>query len=182
MRWLIANEARVGYWLEHVRSNANPKFTITTQRDPLTQRCVTEEYKQCFLSKIRETLPGAVINITHPPAPNKDPPARLCELATEVSSKKEGKSEEDVIREFSEILTFSESSIRELEKASGGQSKSNVWKRQHKGRITASHFQDVNAKVKKLMKKTGQSVKCKVFPLLAKLLLPADISELTSTG
>ena len=58
--------------VECVRSNAHPKFTINnnTKRSfdprPLTQRCVTEEYKQCFLSKIRETLPSAVINITHP--------------------------------------------------------------------------------------------------------------------
>ena len=79
-------------------------------------------------------------------------------------------------------MTFSESSIRELEKASRGQSKSDVWKRQHKGRITASHFHDVNAKVEKVMRKTSQSVKCKVSPLLAKLLLPADISELPSIG
>ena len=172
--------------VEHVRSNANPKFTINnnTKRSfdprPLTQRCVAEEYKQCFLSKIRETLPGAVINITHAPTPSEDLPPPLCDLASEVSSKKEGKSEEDVIREFSEKLTFSESSLRELEKASKGQSKSDVWKRQHKGRITASNFHDVNVKVKKLMRKTGQSVKCKVSPLLAKLLLPEDISELPS--
>ena len=51
---------------------------------------------------------------------------------------------------------------------------------QHKGRRTASHFNDVNAKVKKLMRKTSQSVKCKVSPLLAKLLLLYDISELPS--
>ena len=133
-----------------------------------------------FLSKIRENLPGAVINITHAPTPSEDLPPPLCDLASEVSSKKEGKSEEDVIREFSEKLTFSESSLRELEKASKGQSKSDVWKRQHKGRITASNFHDVNVKVKKLMRKTGQSVKCKVSPLLAKLLLPEDISELPS--
>ena len=37
-------------------------------------------------------------------------------------------------------------------------------------------------KSKKIMRKTGQSVKCKVSPLLAKLLLPADISELPSIG
>ena len=55
----------------------------------------------------------------------------MCDLATVVSSKKEGKSEEDVSREFSEKLAFSVSSIRELEKASRGQSKSDVWKRQH---------------------------------------------------
>ena len=96
-----------------------------------------------------------MINITHPLAPSEDLPVPFCDLATEVSSKKEGKSEEDVIREFSEKLTFSESSAREVEKASRGESKSNVWKRQHKGRITASHFLDVNAKVKKLTGKTG---------------------------
>jgi len=58
--------------VEHARSNANPKFTINnnTKRsfDPrhLAQRCVSEECKQCFLSKIKETLSGAVINILHP--------------------------------------------------------------------------------------------------------------------
>ena len=41
---------------------------------------------------------------------------------------------------------------------------------------------DVNAKVKKLIRKTGQLVKSEVSPLLPKLLLPADISELPSTG
>ena len=50
----------------------------------------------------------------------------------------------------------------------------------YKGRITVSHFHDVNGKVKKLMRKTGQSVKCKVSPLLATLLLLEDISELLS--
>ena len=49
-------------------------------------------------------------------------------------------------------------------------------KRQHKGRITVSHFHDVNAKVKILIRKTGQPVKCKVSPFLA------DISELPSIG
>ena len=121
-----------------------------------------------------------MINITHAPPPNEDLPTPLCNLAAEVCSKKEGKSEEDVIREFSEKLTFSESSLRELERPSRGQGKSDVWKRQHEGRKTASNFHDVNAKVKNLMRKTGQSVKCKVSPLLAKLLLPDDISELPS--
>ena len=105
--------------VEHVRSNANPKFSISNEAKrsfdprPLAQRCITEEHKQCFLSEIRETLPGAVINITHAPTPSEDLPAPLCDLAIEVSSRKEGKSEEDVIREFLEKLTFSESSIRE---------------------------------------------------------------------
>ena len=107
--------------VEHARSHANLKFTVSNNAKrsfdprPLAQRCVTEEYKQCFLSKIRETLPGA-----HPSAPSEDLPAPLFDLATEVSNKKEGKSEEDV-REFSEKLTFSESRIRELEMASRGQ-------------------------------------------------------------
>ena len=108
---------------------------------------------------------GAVINKTHVPTRSEDLPAPLCDLAIEVSCKKEGKSEEDVIREFSEKLTFRERSIRELEKASRGQSKPDVSKRQHKGRITASNFHDVNVKVKRLMRKTGKSVKCKVSPL-----------------
>ena len=138
----------------------------------MAQRCVTEECKNCFLSKIREPLPGAVINITHPPTSSEDLSAPLCDPATEDSIAR--------IREFSEQLTFCASSIRELEKASRGQSKSDVWKSQHKGRITASHFHDVNAKVKKLMRKTGQSVKCKVSPLLAKLLLLDDNSEFPS--
>ena len=57
--------------VEHVRPNATPKFTLNNNAKnsfdprPLSQRCVTEECKQCFLSKIRETLHGAVINITH---------------------------------------------------------------------------------------------------------------------
>ena len=49
---------------------------------------------------------GAVINKTHVPTRSEDLPAPLCDLAIEVSCKKEGKSEEDVIREFSEKLTF----------------------------------------------------------------------------
>ena len=79
--------------VEHVRSNANPKFAINnnTKRSfdprPSTQRCVSEGCKQCFLSKIKETLSGAVINILHPPTPSEDLPAPLCDLATEVSSK-----------------------------------------------------------------------------------------------
>ena len=88
--------------VEHVRSNANPKSSINndTKRSfdlrLLAQRCVTEKYKQCFLSKIRENLPGAVINITHAPTASEDLPAPSCDLAIEVSSKKEGKCEEDL--------------------------------------------------------------------------------------
>jgi len=40
-----------------------------------------------WLSKIKETLSGAVMNILHPPTLSKDLPAPLCDLATEVSSK-----------------------------------------------------------------------------------------------
>ena len=82
---------RVQYMVivEHVRSNANPKFSINndTKRSfyprSLAQRCVTEDHKQCFLSKIRETLSDAVINITHAPTPFEDLPAPLCDLAVD---------------------------------------------------------------------------------------------------
>lgn len=63
---------------------------------------------------------GVVINIIYVWIFSEDFLVFLCDLVIEVFCKKEGKSEEDVIREFLEKLMFSESSIRELEKVFRG--------------------------------------------------------------
>ena len=79
---------------------------------------------------------------------------------------------------FSQKLSSSAENVVELEKATRSQAKSELWKNQRKGRITASNFHNVHTKVTTLLRKKGEPVKSKVTPLSAKLLIPGYLSNL----
>ena len=78
--------------------------------------------------------------------------------------------EDELARLFSEKLSFNDSNLHELEKATRGQQCQRAWSAQRKDRITASNFHDVYTKVKTLLRMRGQAVKTKVSPLMARLL------------
>jgi hypothetical protein len=69
--------------------------------------------------------------------------------------------EDELIRLFSEQLSLNDSSIKELEKVTRGQSCQRTWVEQRKGRITASNYHDDYLKVKTLLRMRGKSVKTK---------------------
>ena len=105
-------------------------------------------------------------------------PPTLQEIASEILEKNPNASEDELTRLFSEKLSFNDSNIKELEKATRNQSSQNIWKEQRKGRITASNFHDVYTKVETLLRMRGREVKTKVTPLLVRLLDPPDLSDI----
>ena len=85
--------------VEHARPNANPKFTINNNKrdllipDYLHKRVLLRSVNNVFFPKQGpDTLPGAVIDVTHAPPPSEDFPSPLCDVASEISSKKEEKT------------------------------------------------------------------------------------------
>ena len=145
---------------------------------PLAMRNISKEDKQVFLTSVRRTLPDAVLNITYSPPSEEDVPPTLPEIADKVLSMANSKEECELASSFSQCLSFNDSSIKELEKATRGQSMSRQWIQQRQGRITASNFHDVYTKVKTLLRQRGKEVKTKVTPLLAKLIEPKDLSNI----
>ena len=171
---------------EHNRTNPDPKYDInsTDRRNfdprPLINRTITNEKKtdRTFFKNMRDKLSAAVINITAVPPPDQDVPSAVPDIATDVTSNAPEASGEEKIRMFTQKLSFSAGCIVEHEKATRSQAKSEVWTNQMKGRITASNFHGVHTKVTMLLRKKGESVKIKVTPLSAKLLMPRYLSNL----
>ena len=87
-------------------------------------------------------------------------------------------NEDELVRLFAERLYFNDASLKELEKATRGQSCQKTWMEQKKDRITISNFHGVYCRVKKIMRMRGESVKTKITPLLKRLLDQADLSEI----
>ena len=86
------------------------------------------------------------------------------------------KEEFELATLFSQHLSFNDANIKELEKATRGQSASRHWMNQRQGRITASNFHDLHTKVKKLLGNGGTGGKIKVSPILANLLEHNDLT------
>ena len=126
---------------------------------PLAMRNISKEEKQVFLTSVRRTLPDAVLNITYSPPSEEDVPPTLPEIADKVLSMANSKEECELASSFSRCLSFNDSSIKELEKATRGQSMSRQWIQQRQGSITASNFHDVYTKVKTLLRQRGKEMK-----------------------
>lgn len=168
----------------HKRGNPTPKFSINgnVKRNfdprPSIHKDISDMQKEQFLQSVRQLVPDAVINISYKPPVEEDVPPPLPELAELLIDKHADENEDNLIVMFSEQLSFNDASLKELEKATRGQSSKRAWVEQRKGRITASNFHDVYTKVKTLLRMRGQTVKTKVSPLLAKMLYPADLSDI----
>ena len=169
----------------HNRSKPKPFFKINSKEkqtfDPRAacDRIVTDEQKASFLGKVKDLWPNAVVNISFAPEAAEDVPAPLPEIADNIAVVANSIPEDELISNFFGKLSFSDRQLQELEKATRAQSKSNVWFKQRKGRITASKFRDVYTKVNTLSR--SKVVNCKVTPLLVSLLYQKDISTLGST-
>lgn len=93
---------------------------------PESERIVSEERKQGFLTKVREVLPKAVIINTSFVLPEcYDAPPSLHDIASTVHSKLPSGSKEDITQLFIEQLSFNDAQILELEKVTRDQSSSN---------------------------------------------------------
>ena len=145
---------------------------------PLSMRDISDEEKHSFLASVRTALPDAVLNITYAPPKEEDVPPTLQELADKVLATCTSEEESELVNSFSQLLSFNDNSLKELEKATRDQSRSYTWIQQRRGRITASNFHEVYTKVKTLLRQRGKEVKTKVTPLLAKLMEPKDLSNI----
>lgn len=158
----------------------NPSYAINSKEKqnfdprPESLRVVTEESKQKFLASLRNINPDAVIHISYAPPTSDDVPPSLQIIADDISSKNNGVDADELVRQFLEQLSFNDSSIKELEKATRDQANSSIWKEQRKGRITASHFHEVYTKTKTILRKRKPN--CKVTPLLERILDCTDLS------
>eukprot|EP00794_Sanderia_malayensis_P016402 gene16402-18039_t len=168
----------------HKLNKSAPQFSLNSMSKqefdprPLGMRDVSDEKKQSFLTSVPTALPSAVLNISYAPPTEEDVPPSLQEIADKVLTVSTSKEESELVSSFSQMLSFNDNSLKELEKATRGQSKSYIWIQQRIGRITASNFHDIYNKVKKLLRQRGKAVKSKVTPLLVKLMNHKDLGHI----
>ena len=175
------------YIESHNRSKLKPHFSIDSKEkqtfDPRAgaDRTVTQEQKTSFLTKVKDLLPNAVLNISFAPALDEDVPDPLPEIAESISGETDSLPEDELVAKYFEKLSFSDRQLHELEKSTRSQSKSTAWYKQRKGRITASKFREVFTKVNTLSKSQSKGANCEITPLLVILLYQKDISSLSPT-
>ena len=149
------------------------QYTQKTKYDPrmLSMQLQAPETTASFFSQLEVLQPKAVVLLTVPPSEDSDCPPPIPEIADTVRLECRGKNEADLLGHFMERLTFSEKQLDELEKATKEQASSVMWKKQRLGRITASNFHEVHAKVKAITASRG-NIKPQTTPLLIKLSQP----------
>ena len=163
-------------FVRHNTENKNPKHKLNNDRvlydpRPIKYRTVTDDRKDFYIATIRKEFPKAVVNNCFTPPPTLDMPPPLPVIAENLL-----KSHRDhdfyIIQQFNAKLSFNDSQLNELEKATRFQSNSSTWWEQRKGRITASKFHEVNSKVRMMAK----SKTTKMTPLVLSLCEPKKIS------
>ena len=110
---------------EHAPLTYNEKRSYDPRPQP--DRQVSDSRKVAFLDRVREILPKSVINISHAPPEHLDVPRPLTEIANSVVDTLPDGSQEDVMKLFSEQLSFNDDQIKELEKMTRNQSASSCW-------------------------------------------------------
>ena len=70
---------------------------------------------------MHQHIPEAVLNISFSPTVQEDVPPTLLEIVNDILEKKAGEGEEELARLFSQKLSFNDSNIKELEKATRNQ-------------------------------------------------------------
>lgn len=132
-----------------------------------------------FFNKLEEVQPKAVVLLTVPPSESSECPPPITEIAEEVKSQCKDDSEAKLLESFMSKLTFSDKQLDELEKATKDQAKSDMWRKQRIGRITASNFHEVHSKVKSISSSRG-AVKPQTTPLLIKLTRPENLDHVAA--
>ena len=149
----------------HKRHNPDPKFTLNNGAKqefdprPAIHQTTSTTDQAAFLQSVRKEVPDAVINISFAPPREDDIPASLQDIADNLLKENPDTEEDELARLFLEKLSFNDSNLHELEKATRGQQCQRAWSEQRKGRITASNFHNVYTKVKTLLRMRGQAEK-----------------------
>ncbi len=116
---------------------------------------------------VRDEQPLAVVLKCEEPPAKHGCPKPLPVIGEEIYEQREGKTEQELVKLFSERLSFSESQLKELERSTRAQAGSLAWKEQRVGCITASKIKDVCSKVEELSKSRNKAVK--TTPLLSRM-------------
>lgn len=158
---------------KHDILNREPKYQIMNEGkanfDPRIRVKNEDENARVskFLGHMRKFAPDAAVLLNFAVEEGNDYPLPITEIA-EAVKQQEGLSEQAMLETFMSKLSFNDSQLNELEKATKGQASNKIWKEQRRGRITASNFHDVSTKVQAIMASRG-ATKPATTPLLVKL-------------
>ena len=150
------------------KSNFDPR--------PTSEKKISDSCKLYFLSEVRNILPKATLNISVILPQCKDIHPSLEDIAADVMEN----CTNDQIDSFNSKMSFSDSQIHELEKATRNQSNSNNWWSQRKERIPPSRFHEINQKMQMLYKNYLKPVKCRMTPLLLSIVEPKELQIVKS--
>ena len=95
-------------------------------------------------------------------------PPSLIEVAEQVAARRKTETDADVTKMFFESVEATHDQINNIEEASRGQSVSEFWNTQRKGRITASMCHTIYTKVKSIVR--NPTKKQKVSPLVSQIV------------
>ena len=121
-----------------------------------------------------------MLNISFKPPACYDIPPSITDIALTVNTHTNKASPDQLIEKFASLLSFNDSQISELEKATRNQASSKVWWDQRKGRITASRFHDVHTKIQGILRRKDKVIKSRVTPLVLSMIKPEKISNVPS--
>ena len=150
------------------KSNFDPR--------PTSEKNISDSCKLYFLSEVRNILPKATLNISAILPQCKDIHPSLEDIAADVMEN----CTNDQIDSFNSKMSFSDSQIHELEKATRNQSNSKNWWSQRKERITPSRFHEINQKMQMLYENYLKPVKCRMTPLLLSIVEPKELKIVKS--
>ena len=182
-----------------IRTDSRLKVTSTEERqtkkqlkqnfDPrrVGEDTVNPEAMGSFLTSLSEKSPKSVnfTGLSQQIASQLERhlPPSLIEVAEELSAKRTTETDPDVTKTFFESIEVTCDQVDKIEEASRGQSESEVWKNQRKGRITASICHTVFTKYKSVVR--NPTKKQKVSPLVSEIVFggpPLDHIEAVKWG
>ena len=128
-----------------------------------------------LLTNVRMVKPTAVaFNCISPPKEFSCPES-IPKIAESIVEEHSGADEITLTAKLFENLSFNESQLAELEKATRGQSASKAWREQRKGCITGSKVREIFTKVNSISKARSQQ---KITPLVSKCFKDFDLTRL----
>ena len=165
---------------KHLKMNPNPRKSVKRRLydpRPVSKRTVTDESKQNLLKELKEVSPEAGIHQSFRPLPQDDLPPPLDIIGMTVRETNPKATDKELLLSFFDSISFNDSQLAEIEKATRSQSQSFQWKSQRRGRITSSRFHEIYTKVNSLNVAKG-AIKPKTTPLLADLLNPSRLDHI----
>ena len=133
---------------------------------------VKPEAMGLFLTSLSEKSPKSIIftGLSYQTGSQleRQLPPSLIEVAEKVAAERKTETDADVTKMFFESLEVTHDQINKIEEASRGQSESEFWIKERKGRITASMCHTIYTKVKSIVR--NPTKKQKTSPLVSQIV------------